>query len=788
MKKTVFDIARLMLLLSVLVPVLSLAKASAGNNIDFLKHYNVTWTTPSADAWDSMPLSGKYGTGANVWVQDGSLWLYLAHNYAYDEYGHLLKLGALRLSPSNGALSGLSSFRQQLDISTGSILIDALSNKGTDFHAKLWFSGENLIIETDSKTSNDIEVSFGTWRDITRDTMYLDLNKRIATSRADHIKMNRKSITWYHDNSEYPSQLTEELAKQDISPSSICDPTKNNVFGGAIISDNGLIPSSEGKAIEWQTWKGAAWTAKTLPSKSHKIIVALRADNGSDHTKWAGEAASFLDKSTLARTWKANLQRWKEFWNRSHIYVNPTKDASDSAWVASRNYQLFRYMSACNQEGRLPLLFNGGIFTTDNFNRINGNSNGELTRKQLSPSSPDTRHWMFCGFMAQNERWLGWPTILSGDVDLLEASNAFYRMHAATATSRAKILGAEGMAFTESQYVWGLTWWAIKTGQCGAPHLKNDFSMMLENAWMALSGYATLGKDISKDMNWIKGVVKFYDSYYRMQTKEFCSSELLPNKKLNIFPANSIELLVGATNPIEAVAGLRRITDALTKLPDNLVSEQEKEYFANVLKTIPELPVGDKDGKPILLPAKSYMNVYNRWELPEFYLAWPYRLKGVCNPGTSQILQDTWDLLPERRKKLVSRDYSWMPVVVNMAAMGNTKEAARRVVAKLGNFTPQSRFPAFFGPGHDWVPDHNWGGSGMVGMQEMLMSANPYGDGKIYLLPAWPTCWDVDFKLHAPQQTTIEVSVKNGEVVKLNVTPASRKADIVLNPQFRLNK
>lgn len=105
----------------------------------------------------------------------------------------------------------------------------------------------------------------------------------------------------------------------------------------------------------------------------------------------------------------------------------------------------------------------------------------------------------------------------------------------------------------------------------------------------------------------------------------------------------------------------------------------------------------------------------------------------------------------------------------------------------MGNFNAQSRFPAFFGPGHDWVPDHNWGGSGMVGLQEMLMAADPYGDGKIYLLPAWPVQWDVDFKLHAPQNTTVEVEVKEGKVVKLNVFPESRRKDIVLNSNFVIN-
>lgn len=60
--------------------------------------YNIVWNSPSKDSLDSMPLSGRLGAGANVWVQDGSLWLYLAHNGAYDENGRLLKLGCVRVT------------------------------------------------------------------------------------------------------------------------------------------------------------------------------------------------------------------------------------------------------------------------------------------------------------------------------------------------------------------------------------------------------------------------------------------------------------------------------------------------------------------------------------------------------------------------------------------------------------------------------------------------------------------------------------------------------------------
>ncbi len=42
------------------------------------------------------------------------------------------------------------------------------------------------------------------------------------------------------------------------------------------------------------------------------------------------------------------------------------------------------------------------------------------------------------------------------------------------------------------------------------------------------------------------------------------------------------------------------------------------------------------------------------------------------------------------------------------------------------------------------------------------------------------------FKLHAPQQTTIEASVKNGKVVSLKVTPDSRRKGIIINSKFEL--
>jgi len=746
--------------------------------------YNVIWDSPSPDAWESMPLSGRLGAGANVWVQDGSLWLYLAHNEAYDEDGRLMKLGCLRVTPANGVLKEPASFKQELDLASGAITVSTASKNGQSIRFKLWFAGENLIIESASTTNTALDLSFGSWRDVLHEKMSIDMGKRQLTLRPDHVSMSDQGIAWFHRNAEYPSTLEGELKTQSYAVGNICNPTENNVFGGAIACDQTLTPGKQ-EPVSWQKWQGGSWKVKAAPATRHIIVAALRAKQGAEPGAWLTEARKLLAEDTLKSAAADEAKRWDEFWLRSHVVINAGAGESDKPWLVGRNYQLFRYMLACNRGGKLPLLFNGGIFTTDNFNKIKGNNNDELKRDVGGPSTPDHRHWMFCRFMAQNQRWLGWPTILAGDADLLEPSNAFYRMHAISAAARAKGLGAKGVVYPEPIGVWGLSWWAMPTGQCRATHLQYAFAMMLENAWMALHGHSTLGKDIRADMDWIKGTVRFFDSYYRKETKRLTKKEVGPDGKLSIYPANSIELLVGAQNPAEVVAGLRRICDALTKLEPALISPAEKKEFANLLAILPELPKGEKDGKPILLPATSWKKEYNIWELPELYAAWPYRLTCVTRPGTAQIAQNTWDLLPQHRKEKVTRDYSWMPVAVNMAAMGNTPEASRRIIDKLSNTSaPQARFPAFFGPGHDWVPDHNWGGSGMVGLQEMLMAADPYGDGKIYLLPAWPKEWNVDFKLHAPLQTVVEASVKNGKIVSLKVTPESRRKDVVIPPDF----
>jgi len=775
MKKDI-SIFRIFFLVSILSFALLACKTITDHTIPL--SYNVIWDSPSKDAIESMPLSGRMGAGANIWVQDGSIWLYLAHNGAYDEQGRLLKLGCVRITPRETKL-GEPGFRQELDLASGAICIQQ-----GDFKASLWFSGETLVFESESANRQSFDVAFGTWRDQRRNGIRQDMAGAKGNYNPDQIQAGHDGFLCFHRNADFAGDVVSMAKAQGIPETAVHDVTTKRVFGGAVEVEGGISKIKE-EVVRWQFWNGKAWTGTTTSTKTHIIAMRLGGALNADPEKWKVEASLMLSSSVLQKARTDEQKRWDEFWSRSHVYINLDKGNKDPGFLIGRNYQLFRYMLACNRDGELPLLFNGGIFTVDNIpGRITGNNNNELPISEGEPITPDFRRWMYCHFMSQNQRWLGWPTLANGDSDLLSPSLIFYRDRSVTAAARAKTIGADGVVYPEPLDIWGLCCVAPRTdGLCGAEHLTYHFSMMLEHAWMALQAHDELGISITKDLPWIEGTVKFYDTFYRNQTLKLTGKELGEDGKLVIYPSNGLEFAGGATNPIEVVCGLKRITAGLLTLPE--LSAESKSNLQRLQSTLPDMPTGMRDGRLSLLPAKSWEREYNKWEPIEMYAFWPYRLVGVTKPETLPLARNTWETIPADRARLCKQDYSWMANVVNMAALAWPDSAKARAIYKMANITtPQARFPAFFGPGHDWLPDHNWGGSGMTGIQEMLMAADPYGDGKIYLLPAWPKEWDVDFKLHAPKQTTMEASVRNGKIVSLKVTPETQGKNVILNPNF----
>jgi hypothetical protein len=183
---------------------------------------------------------------------------------------------------------------------------------------------------------------------------------------------------------------------------------------------------------------------------------------------------------------------------------------------------------------------------------------------------------------------------------------------------------------------------------------------------------------------------------------------------------------------------------------------------------LPSPPTLVKDGKTMHAAAAEFKSKHNI-ENPELYAVFPFRLFAIDKPHLDWAIE----ALEHRTDR---GPIGWRQEDVFMAYLGLADQAREYVVKRARTKHAASRFPVFWGPNYDWVPDQDHGSILLVAVQSMLMQA----DGrKIYLLPAWPKDWDVDFKLHAPYQTTVEGCVRSGKITRLMVTPRSRRDDVL---------
>jgi len=216
-------------------------------------------------------------------------------------------------------------------------------------------------------------------------------------------------------------------------------------------------------------------------------------------------------------------------------------------------------------------------------------------------------------------------------------------------------------------------------------------------------------------------------------------------------------------------------------LDGSLVPARLRERWQMFRKKIPELPTREVDGGLAFAPAEKF-DVKRNMENPELYSVFPFRLSSFNRSNVDlgvRALANRWN----------KGSHGWRQDDIFMAYLGLTKDARKHLVNRARNHDKSQRFPAFWGPNYDWTPDQTHGGVLMKTFQAMLMQAEPR-DGsdfadKIYLLPAWPRNWDVEFKLHAPRNTVVQGVVRGGKLVQLKVTPQSRHVDVVIPEEFK---
>lgn len=304
-----------------------------------------------------------------------------------------------------------------------------------------------------------------------------------------------------------------------------------------------------------------------------------------------------------------------------------------------------------------------------------------------------------------------------------------------------------------------------------------QYNSWLEYLWdtvfefcdMMLDEQQYTGEDIHKYIPFIESCLRFFDEHYQYLAKHRGTKMLTEDGKLILYPGSGAETFKMAYNSSSTIAALQTITKRLLKLPAEYGTTEERNKWKQFLSRIPEISYQSFDGHVTIAPAHSWERI-NNVESPQLYPVYPWGIFGIGKPGLGTALNTyKYDTNVVKFRSYVG----WKQDNIFAARLGLTEDAWRLTSLKLRN--SDRRFPAFWGPGFDWVPDHNWGGSGMIGIQEMLMQTD---DKRILLFPAWPKNIDVHFKLHAPYNTIVEAELKDGKILMLKVLPEERKKDV----------
>jgi len=740
-----------------LIVVVSAGADSSFDPIRNLEKYNVVWNSPSRDAWGTMP-TGNGDISLNVWVEkSGDLLFYIGKTDSWDDNSRLLKVGRVRVKINPNPYLSTKAFLQTLRL--GDATIDVRYGEGDELvNIKVWVDAQHPVIHVlvEGKKPVEATASVEPWRTEPYELPTIEVsdvhfdhdvpgNKHFPTVvEPDTVLVGQTGrVGWYHHNRKSVGPaLSAKL--QDMEGFTRMDPILHRTFGA-------ILTAEKGRSVD-------DLNLVSPQSTSPRFDVYVLTKHPSSPEEWLKaeeELIAATEKIPFAERLRGHRAWWEEFWKRSWIDI-ASAGPEDDRYIVSRGYNLQRFINACAGRGAYPIKFNGSLFTVPN---------------PGSPGDADYRRWG-PGYWWQNTRLPYMSMCTSGDFDLM---NPLFRMYTGDVLEMAKYrtkhyLGHAGAYLNECVYFWGA---AFNESYGWKPREKRE-TVLNESRWhrwewqggiellqMMLDYYEhTEDEEFLRQtlLLFAHEILTFYDIHYSVDK----------NGKIVMEPAQALETWWDCRNPMPEIAGILAVTERLLALAGDKTSGEERAMWQRLHGKMPALPTREVDGVQMLAPAEKFATKQNI-ENPELYAVFPYRRVAIGKPGIELAVEAL-------NHRLDQGNFGWRQEDIFMAYLGLTDQAREYLVGRAKNKHAGSRFPAFWGPDYDWIPDQDHGGVLLKALQAMLMQT----DGKkIYLLPAWPKDWNVDFKLHAPYQTVLEGRVRNGKIVDLKIHPTVRKNDVI---------
>ncbi len=759
-----------------------------------MSRYNVVWDRPSKDASGVMPV-GNGDIAAGVYaIENGDLYLLLAKNDAFTYAGDLYKTGRVRVSLEPNPFKSGSSFRQTLELSTGSIRIEA-----DGVTLRVWADAHRPVFHVEINAPRSIAVTAQPefWERF--DTCVYNVmnppgaagDTPAAAKATQDVRLERKGrLLWYYsvgDHSVFPDDL--QYYGVGHMAGKFPDPYRFNTFGHLL----------ESPALQLRdgVLRGAG---KYFDLQIHALAMQTpQADTWIDAIE--RQAAHPID---TARDWEKHRAWWAAFWARSWIVASDRtapagsrekfsgepspkglREEPDGAALVAQSYNVFRFLMAGQSRGRMQAKFNGGLFTQQLRVPVANKSKRSGVLLPLGGdrlTHEDDRLWGR-RFTYQNQRLLYWPLLASGDFDLMKPFFDYYwnLLPMRQAITKAWF-GHDGAYFRENIEPTGGERDCgkdgrpprNKPGEPAAYYHDYYFTSGLETLAM-MSDYANYTGDTAfRDhvlVPFAREVLLFFDRHYARGA----------DGKLRLDPAQVLETWWRAVNPAPDIAGLRFCLDELLAMKAGNADDQAR--WRKFRAEIPEVPQHVIGGRPALAPAEKW-ELRKNAENGELYPVFPFRCFGLGLGSEDTV---AWTM-QHRSLKDAFGCGCWTQDQIHWAYAGEAAEAAKGLVRRFRTASTMSRFPLYGKEGPDSCPDFDHFGAGAVALQRMLVQeagtppslGSSGAAGKILLLPAWPADWDVDFKLHLTRGAVLSGTVKDGTLTAWDIQPSSRRSDVIV--------
>jgi alpha-L-fucosidase 2 len=294
----------------------------------------------------------------------------------------------------------------------------------------------------------------------------------------------------------------------------------------------------------------------------------------------------------------------------------------------------------------------------------------------------------------------------------------------------------------------------------------------------------------------------FYDSHY-----EKTSDPITGKEKMYIFPTQALETYWCAwknssdlnngtwvppnqsncvKNDHPTVVSLHVLAERSFRLLRNVSRDiwtpSLEALLLKLQQTLPDIPTIVENGTERTSPYENYPidDELHNSETPELYGVHPFRYytqgrQLLSNINISPAIQCLTNSTRATCTKNAMNNNGWTQGIMNAALLGLNNLTKNMLIQRVQTAPAIGyRFEAFAPHEQDYEPSADHYANMITAYQWMLLQPADDENGSIILFGAWPCEWDVEFKLHGPQNTIVEGVIKDGQVISLHVEPEER--------------